>query len=372
MLFVGAMFFTSAMEAQILIQNGRVTNCGGVFYDSGGRNGNYGNRENYVFTICSSDPRNSHITLGFDLLDINSGDELCFYDGANVNAPLIACDDDLRRNQNAIIQATAANTSGCITVRFRSNFIGTARGWAANIICSASCQPIRAVIDSVAPPRTVADTGWVNVCPKGVPVTFSGKGFYPQSGAQYTQNDSLSRFEWNFGDGSPIVYGKNVSHVFAQSGGYNVALTIKDTLGCSNTNFIKQRVRVAPKPTINLTNIPAQVCAGAEIKLNARLDKLDPNFNLSAQANEGAFDIRSVRSERLFIPDNPAQQYSTSIILSDFAQGQTLNNVNDLLGILLIWNIHGRAMWKSNWFAQAENRLCCTNMILIHAIQMKF
>jgi gliding motility-associated-like protein len=353
--------FVSKTDAQIIIKNGRVDTCGGTFYDTGGKDNNFRGGETFVYTIYSTDPLKSHISLGFDLLDIRSDDELCFFDGTDVNAPLIACAADFRATQNAIIQTTNGNRTGAMTVRWRSSTFGRLfglnlqyKGWAANIICIPACQSIKAAITSTLPLIVPADTGYINACPNTTRINFKAQGIYPQNGNKYVQNDTINKFEWNFGDGTPIAYGTDVTHIFEKSGGYNVKLVITDTLGCQNTNYIKQRVRVAPKPTFNISNLPSQVCAGTEINLKAKSDGIDASYQVSVGRNEGTFNLGGVRSGRLFIPDNPTQEYRTAIRFSDFAPGQTLTNINDLTSIFV--------NMEHSWARDLEIKIVCPNL----------
>jgi gliding motility-associated-like protein len=329
--------YFSKVDAQtsINIRNGRVSTCDAIFFDSGGNTGNYSANENFVFTICSDDPYRNHISLGFDFLDIAVGDELCFFDGNNVNAPSLGCASDFSSTQNAIIQTTATNPSGCLTIRFRSNGSNQGKGWVGNVICIPSCQTIKAVVDATNPIVVPKDTGWIDACPGKTRVSFKAKGLYPQNNFAYTQNDAINSFEWNFGDGTTVGKGPEVDHVFEKSGGYVVRLTITDTLGCQNINYVKQRVRVSTRPTFNIGNIPAQVCAGSEIKVRAKTNANDATYQVSTQQNEGSFQSGGIRSGRLFIPDDPSQEYKTSITFSDFGVGQTLTNINDLLNIFV-------------------------------------
>lgn len=337
--------------AQVLMRNGSVSACDGVFYDSGGSGGDYRANESYTLTICSTDPARNHISLGFDMLDIASGDELCFYDGNSINAPLLACASDLSASQNSIVQTTATNSSGCLTIRFRSNGSRQAKGWAANIICIPSCQSIRAVVDATVPPVFPADTGWINACPNSTRVNFKAHGVYPQNRFAYTQSDTLNKFEWNFNDGTPVAYGTDVTHVFENPGGYIVRLTITDTMGCQNVNFIKQRVRVSPPPTFRLGNIPNQVCAGTEIQLKGKVGAIDTSFQVSSTQNEASFQVGGVRSERLFIPDDPSKEYKTSIFFSDFGPGQMLENINDLVSIFV--------QMEHSWARDLDIKIVC-------------
>ena len=347
--------FLSKADAQIIIRNGSVDTCGGIFLDDGGDNGTYRNNRDYVFTICSNQAGKSHIALGFNMLDIGDGDELAMYDGNSTSAPLLATSLAIGSTQNAIVQTTIANRTGCMTIRFRarSRLFGNLifKGWSANILCIPACQSMTAVLEPTTPPIVPADTGWITACPNLTRVNFKAKGVYAQNGYRYTQNDTLNKFEWNFGDGSAIAYGTDVTHVFDKSGGYNVHLTITDTLGCQNNNYIKQRVKVSPRPTFNIANLPSQVCAGTEIKLRAKATGIDASYQVSVGSNAGNFNVGGVRSGRLFIPDIPSQEYRTSIRFTDFAPGQTLTNINDLLSIFVDM--------EHSWARDLEIKIVC-------------
>ena len=76
--------------------NGRAATCAGEFFDSGGTNvlfGQYQNNLDQVYTICPDDP-GRRIRLTFTQFRVVDEDVLCFYDGDNMNAPLLSCWDD--------------------------------------------------------------------------------------------------------------------------------------------------------------------------------------------------------------------------------------------------------------------------------------
>ncbi len=328
---------TAFGQANILMRNGSLSTatCGALFLDAGD-NGPYANNQTLTMTLCSSDPARNHIALGFDLLDLAVGDELCFFDGPSVTDSLLGCSTDFARTQNTIIETTARNGSGCMTIRFRSNNDNIqGQGWAARILCIPSCQTVKATIDLTSPAVFPADTGWIDGCPNTTRVSFKAKGIYPLNDIGYHQSDTLSSFEWNFGDGSPIARGPQVDHIFTQSGGYVVKLIVTDTVGCQNINFIKQRVRISPRPTFNTGALVSQVCSGTEIKLRGQSQQLDSSYQVSTQPNSGTFPVGQVRSETLFIPDDPTKEYRTSVYFTDFAPGQTLTNINDLTRVFV-------------------------------------
>ncbi|MBL7825412.1 MAG: PKD domain-containing protein, partial [Saprospiraceae bacterium] len=279
----------TSLSAQNYSMNGTpVTDCSGTFFDSGGETGNYGNDENLTTTICSDGSNGTHIRLSFSGTDIGPGDQLCFYDGVNLTAPLLSCHTDYNPGQPFLVQATAVNPTGCLTVSFVSNPGGTGTGWAAAISCVPSCQNVLADLVSTNPAAIPADTGWIDICP-GERVFFTGMGLYPQNNFAYQQSDFTTTFEWNFGDGG-IAYGPNTSHRFDQPGGYYVQLFLTDVQGCKNTNLINQRIRVSPKPNFQvLSAIDQTICAGDTIQLSATTSG-NANAVLGVTQNVSSFE----------------------------------------------------------------------------------
>ncbi len=327
-----------------------VTTCDGFFLDSGGGNNNYGNNQHYKTTICPTGQGN-HIQLVFAPVNLFFGDELCFFDGTSTNAPAIACASDFSNGASFIIQASAANASGCITVKFDSDFLITSAGWSADINCIASCQTILAELETTDPVVEPADTGWIDICP-GQRVFFEGKGVYPQNGLAYNQSDLTSSFEWDFGDGT-FTFGPDVSHVFEEPGGYVVQLEITDQNGCKNTNFISQRIRVAPKPHFELGAYPNQICVGDSVDFDAMVNLMDPTHAVSVEPSEGSFQTTGIRSDSLALPDGDGSCYETAITFRNFSPGQTLTNISDLLAIFV--------NMEHTWMRDLEIKLTCPN-----------
>jgi gliding motility-associated-like protein len=323
----------SASAQNYLMDGSPITDCGGFFLDSGGGNGNYGANESFVTTICSDGTSGTHIKLTFSGVDLDPADNLCFFDGPDVMAPLLACADDFAAGAAFIIQATAANPGGCITVSFDSDGGTEGQGWSAAIDCVPACQTIISNISSSTPAVMPADTGWIDICP-GDRIFLNGEGSYPQNGIVYNHSDFTSDFEWDFGDGNFGV-GPNVSHVYNQPGGYVVQLTITDQFGCINTNLISQRIRVAPPAQYLISDDWANtICVGDSLGINS-LVNIDTSSNVVTVAppDTASFQTAGIRSDSLPLPDGTGASYETSIQFSDFSPGQILTNINDLLGI---------------------------------------
>lgn len=336
-LLISCLLLVGYLSAQnILMSDGTVSACTGFFQDSGGANGSYGDNENFTLTLCSDSPSTdgSHINLQFAGLDIADGDLLCFFDGPDVTSPMLACHTDYQVPQ-ITIQATAANTSGCMTITFVTDGAGTGQGWSAAINCVPSCQTILADLVSSTPEVMPVDTGWIDVCP-GDRVFFNAAGIYPQDGIVYNHSDFTSDFEWNFGDGD-IGFGPNTSHRYEEPGGYIVQLQITDQLGCRSTNFITQRIRVSGRPNFNLlAGLPSEICVGDTVSLAAVVESNDSIYNLDITPGDFTFQLEGIRSDSVALPDGTGEVYSAPIAFSDFSPGQFLTDASDILEVCVV------------------------------------
>ena len=343
---------SSVLDAQTYVMSGApITDCSGTFLDSGGGSGNYSNNQNLSTTICSDGSAGTHIRLTFSGVDLAQGDELCFYDGSSTAAPLLACAADYTPGQPFVVQATAVNPGGCLTVSFISNADQVATGWAAIISCEPSCQQVLADLTSTNPASVPADTGWIDVCP-GQRIFFNGQGVYPQNGFAYQQSDLTTTFEWNFGDGD-IAYGPNVSHRFDEAGGYFVQLLLTDAQGCRSTNLINQRVRVAPRPQFGVGSaIDNTICAGDTVQLSASVNGAGAQ-NVLVSPVSASFATSGFRSDSLALPDGTGIPYETSIYFTEFSPGQALTDVNDLEAICV--------NMEHSWMRDLEIKISCPN-----------
>jgi PKD repeat protein len=80
------------------------------------------------------------------------------------------------------------------------------------------------------PPVAVAGSEGVRF--EGAPVTFDGSG-----SSDPGVNDHLS-YEWDFGDGSPVVSATTVAHVYADNGVYSATLAVTDDSGASGSDTV--------------------------------------------------------------------------------------------------------------------------------------
>lgn len=350
-LLLGMVWHVYACGQNFLMDGSPITTCQGNFYDSGGSSGQYSNNQNLTTVLCPGNGK-SHLRLNFSGIALGSGDALCFFDGTDRNAPLLACASNYPNGQPFVVQATATNNSGCLTAVFISDATRTEAGWSASISCTAPCQQVIAEVTSTQPVTAPADTGWIDVCP-GQAVSFIGRGVYPQNNASYAQSDATSRFEWQLGDGT-VAATPVASHRYSRPGGYTAQLFITDEKGCRNTSSVRRRVRVAPRPAFSTgLALPDPVCAGDTLTATAIVGLKNPSKNLSAVPQTAVFYPLQSRYDSLALPDGIGTAYETDIWLTNFAPNQTLNDATELEEICV--------NMEHSWARDLEIKIICPN-----------
>jgi len=337
------------LAQDFVLGNGDITACSGAFFDSGGQSGNYAPEESLVATICADGSSGTHIRMNFTALHLASGDTLFFFDGIDTLAPRIAFLAPSFNGKSYIIQSSAANPGGCLTVHFKSDILEDSLGWAASFQCIQSCQNIQSAIDGSLPEiRMEGDNGYLNSCP-GNRIELSGRGIYPQNDILYRQSDETATFRWEMGDGT-IYYGRDIAHQYKEPGGYIVELTITDEKGCTNTNFLQQRVRIADDPVVIFDPEEEEVCQGAQ--LTSSVASITPT--------PGGFAVRGYRSDSLALPDGDGSSYETSIEFSQFNPGQKITSAKDILGVCV--------NMEHSWLRDLEIDLTCPSgkSIILH------
>jgi PKD repeat protein len=211
-----------SVNAEFLMTNTTVTTCTGIFFDSGGDNGNYSNDENFVMTFLPASEGANIVAefLQFDVEDHSSCnyDWLKIYNGENEQAPLIGT--FCGTNSPGVV--TANNEAGALTFHFSSDFSVTKTGWKALISCTEVLLP--PVADFMA------DT---NHIPMGDTVHY-----YDMSSHNPTS------WQWEFEGGVPASStDQNPVVVYEVAGTYDVTLTVQNAQG-TDTKTIQNFVTV--------------------------------------------------------------------------------------------------------------------------------
>lgn len=311
--------FSSVLIAQdVNMQNGTVSQCGGVFYDSGGELGNYGNDESFVITIC---PENPGQKVQIDFTEFNTqlnADVMTIYNGDSTAADAFGQYSGVASPGLAV--ATEDNASGCLTIQFVSNDSASGSGWVADISCLTPCQTINSQIDSASPAPN--DDGYIRVCPFEE-ITLNGSGDFEVDGTGAT-------YEWDLGDGNTVT-GQTAVFSYSEPGVYIVNLNIRDANtsvdpdGCSNNNLINQVVQVATEPDFTGTGAAnTTLCYGESTDITGVVNAVD-------FINDCTPPVSGVT----FLPDGNGAFYETCVSVDCYDSGEVLNDVNQIVSICL-------------------------------------
>lgn len=154
----------------ITMANGTISQCGGIFYDSGGDTIAYSPNENYVYTICADQPGKC-VSLSFTSFSLENGfDFLYVFNGPTTSSPLLGT------FTGSTLPGTVTATSGCLTVKFVSDYTVCKAGWKALMSCGQCPVNGCPTCNGGSPPANDACSGAENLgalaipaaCPSGV------------------------------------------------------------------------------------------------------------------------------------------------------------------------------------------------------------
>lgn len=125
--------------------------CGDFSFDTGGNAQNYYDNEDIIWTICPSMPYQV-VQISFTDFDVEADwDALYIHNGNSINGPLFPSNNPASQAGfpaggywGTVLPGTFISThsSGCLTLRFRSDEAVTEAGWVANINCIANCPTV--------------------------------------------------------------------------------------------------------------------------------------------------------------------------------------------------------------------------------------
>ena len=349
-----------------------VNGCSVSVYDNGGLNGDYSpNMDNYV-TICSNDPNNHSVRVNFNLasFDVDCSDTLFIYDGTSINDPLLValtnCITDSISSPTLSYAATVYNTTGCLTIRFKTDGQDEGAGFALTTDCVRPCQRINVTLDSLLSNKFphLEDDGYfyLDVCPYDT-IHLVAKGDYIDNDYSYHQDDAHSTFHWDMSWETIDTLGGNIlDYIFPEGRGYDVAISISDSAGCESYIPYTFRVRTSSNPIRDVLDFPA-VCAGTEVELNVGYD-----FLSTLQVDTvGSQQITALSVlDTIFLPDGvpcndgvsmPGQlqycSYISPVTFTSFSPAATIQSANDILFV--------RINLEHSYIGDIWIRLTCPN-----------
>lgn len=296
--------------------------CNGFIIDSGGQGGaGYSNNENITITLCPDVP-GEIISVVFNLFSLDLTDDnpapnitnvdvMSVYDGTSTAANSLGTYSGTQL-QGVVIEATALNPTGCITLQFNSNSIGTGM-FTASVSCETPCNDPFAggiIVNGITPDS-------IRVCP-GEVINFQEQGSIAQMGF------ALVDYSWDFMDGT-TANGQSVSHSYSTPGQYRVQLFVTDDNGCSNPNLIDLEVLVGTLP--DFTGFPGDttICLGESMSFSADPDTYEVEWN-------GFIGSQTIDDGCL--PDTLlGVSQDIQLLQTGFAAGTTINNPADIQSI---------------------------------------
>ena len=322
LLFISFLFIAICANAQVInMTNGSSNTCSGTFYDSGGNGANYGNNENFTYTICP-DASGMLSQVDFTSFGLVLNEEtLTIYNGPDNTYDVIGT---FNSNNPGLITASldtpTPNPSGCLTFVFTSDGSNTATGWEAEISCFEPCQDITASLDVITPAPD--PDGILRVC-QGEQITFDGS-------ATFSLDGTGAGFELFMGDGVSLTGALtndtfSTFYTYNTEGIYEVDLVIYDDNpnGCYNSNSETVIVYVSSTPDFTGTQATDTViCLGESTTIEGVVTGVT---QVSECSNGGA---------QTLLPDGTGVIYTSELLLDCF-QGQSLTDIAQLESICL-------------------------------------
>ena len=355
---------TFAMNAQVINLGSStqtsVTGCSYFVYDNGGINGDYSPNVDAYVTICSNDPAHHSVRVNLNVasFDVDCSDTVFVYDGPTINDPLLValtnCALEEVSSPTLSYAATVYNTTGCLTIRFKSDSLSEGAGFAISTDCVRPCQRINVALDSATTkfPHMESDGFlYMDVCPYDT-IRLVAHGVFPDNDYSYHQDDASCNFHWDL-SWRDTVGGNILIDTFPQGRGYDVSISITDSAGCTSYIPYTFRVRTSSNPIRDVLDFPP-VCLGSEVNLTVGYDPLS-----IVQADTVSSQQATTLSvnDTIFLPDGvdcgSGCSYISPVTFTSFSPSSLIQSANDILYV--------RIKLEHSWVGDIWIRLTCPN-----------
>ena len=345
-----------------------------------GINYNDGPYDRWITIDSGTCENETGMSIYFDQFDIDPSDTLFIYDGPiHLDAQghiatyeLLKCNNNLNPQIQTKIFPSPANTSGKLSLRFKTNGDGNSgKGFLIVAACREKCETVVPVIDSLfyktvngvivdsGLARTViqVDTNWnhdstnysldtqwfkgMHLC-IGQGIIFKAHGNYTNYYG-YGPCDQLSLFEWNFGNGddSSGIELTYVPATYRDLDCYDITLRITDNRGCKSAVMESVRLRISQNPIKTIYNLNT-ICTTDSLLVNIGYEGSNATITMQhlefAKAKSRSVDCKT------FIPDGKGQNcesadedecFSAIITFDDFPAGRVVQSASDICSICI-------------------------------------
>lgn len=331
----------SAQTTLLMGAQSTITNCGFRIFDDGGLNNNYAANVNEILTIYSNDPSHGAVLIEIQSLDIDTTDTLIIYDGTTTTGTVLTKINNNNYNPLGIFafSATVQNSTGALTVQFKSDNAAQSAGFVLSVSCIAPCQRIEVHLDTVLSsqiPHIDPDDGYeyLDVCPYDT-VHLVAYCTYPDNNFSYNQNDATTIFKWDFDLQEIDSAGyHSIDYYFIPGRGYDVAISAEDTSHCISLMPITFRVRTSQNPIRDVAHFDP-ICSGQTLNLNVGYDNLS-SLQLDTVGSEQITSLGV--TDTVFLPDGMScppygYYYRSYVTFTSFAPTATIQSANDILNV---------------------------------------
>ncbi|MBR0073001.1 MAG: hypothetical protein IJP95_04120, partial [Bacteroidales bacterium] len=336
-----------------------ITNEGAFLYDDGGLSGTYTAGKDFSITFCGTCQLNSYrMGFYFNSFDIHETDTIFIYDGTSTSDRLIMKANNSNSLLNKRVYPTTNNTSGCLTVRFKTNDDNNVgEGFEMNVICGYPCENSYPVIEDtyykVVDGRNIplqtkftydidtTETGeidslaykTIDIC-KFDSIVLKAHGVYATDFGYYTGDDPTTLFQWSFTP-SDSLHGTGATEAgfrYNEVRCYTVNLMITDKKRCASTQLEQVRVRVAQNPIKTIYPLRT-ICNSVSLPI-------DVGYSVNSTINVSKIEFKNEATAtnwvRTFIPDGPycaVQCYQAPVTFNQFPSGKKLESKEDICSI---------------------------------------
>ncbi len=370
---------TYILDSSIFNTNITIGSDNGYISDDNANTANhpsaYALDKDYWVTFCGECTTPYKFAIDFFNFDIHPDDTLYIYDGNSINAPLlIAANNNFNSLLHRQVFASAANMSGCLTLRFVTHsspgrVADSNAGFYALLTCKLPCETSIPHIDTMyfkmrngvitdtcyIKPFTVYDTSifvddngdsTINIIPElfrgvnlclGEDVMLRARGEYSNDFGFYYPIDATTMFRWNLGNGQldSTVGGTTVVGHYRDLDCYDVTLQLMDEQGCYSSMIDGVRVRLAQNPIKTLFTLNP-ICSTDSLLVNVGYDGENGTVTLRRITFE---KTRSKVTEcKTFLPDGPkceTQCFYAPIAFDEFPSGRTVNSAADICSVCI-------------------------------------
>lgn len=339
--FILSLFLVAEVQAQQIVNISDEGNVNGVscassviITDSGGETEDYGGSEHYIITLCIETVSLSSGQIiispsgNGDTWDVDAGSQLFIYDGANTAATQYGPFNSVTDPNGVVF----SGTSGCLTLEFISGPGSTGAGFEAHFTCIQPLQPFSFNITTDPGLDSFDDLTLpaIQIC-FGESIDVHTATTYPLSDASgngYEQADSTTYFKYLMGDGTVYQgYGlTDISHTYSDEYGFEVTVILTDNHGQVETGQFY--VLIAPRPDFSNLVVDDTLCIDDETDITGGVSNGD---FIGVDPSTAAILGGGILGEQLYLPDGNNENYTTTITIDEFDEGQVIQNASDII-----------------------------------------